>query len=122
MGDSRRHEPVCGGGQGRPRGGAPLTWGALGAPHSHAAAVLSDAVVGDLSYDLTVGLQVEQQDVVRLQVPVDDHGRVEVPGHRLKRGCTQVCPSRAPVETVWSDVRVPVVHGQTGVGVVGDST
>lgn len=43
-----------------------LTWRALGAPHSHAAAVLGDAVVCDFDDDLRVGLQVEQQDVVRL--------------------------------------------------------
>lgn len=61
------------------RGGGGLTWGALGAPNSHAAAVASDAVVGDLGDDVRVGLQVEQQDVVGLQIAVDDHGRVKVP-------------------------------------------
>lgn len=71
-------EPIVDGQKGGVRG---LTWGALGAPHSHAAAVASDAVVGDLGDDVRVGLQVEQQDVVGLQVPVDDHGRVKVPEH-----------------------------------------
>lgn len=51
-----------------------LTWRALRAPHSHAAAVLSDAIVGDLGDDLRVGLQVEQKDVVGLEIPIDDHG------------------------------------------------
>lgn len=55
-----------------------LTWRPLGAPHSHAAAVLSDAVVCDLGDHFRVGLQVEQKDVVWLQVTVDDHGRVQV--------------------------------------------
>lgn len=58
-----------------------LTWRALRAPDTHAAAVLGDAVVCDLGDDLRVCLQVEQQDVVGLQVPVDDHGRVKIPDH-----------------------------------------
>ena len=36
-------------------------------------------LVCDLGDDVRVALEVEDQDVVRLQVPVDDHGRVEVP-------------------------------------------
>lgn len=58
-----------------------LTWCALWAPHSHAAAVLSDPVVCDLGDDVRVGLQVEQEDVVRLKIPIDDHGWVKVPDH-----------------------------------------
>lgn len=58
-----------------------LTCCPLRASYSHAAAVLSDAVVCDLGDDVRVGLQVEQEDVVRLQIPIDDHGWVKVPDH-----------------------------------------
>ena len=58
-----------------------LTWCALRAPNSHAAAVLGDTVVCDLGDDLRVGLQVEQEDVVGLQVSIDNHGGVKVPDH-----------------------------------------
>lgn len=65
-----------------------VTWSPLRASHSHAAAVLSDAVVRDLGDDLRVGLQVEEENVVRLQISIDDHGRVKVPDDHKLRTCS----------------------------------
>lgn len=92
-----------------------LTWSALGAPHSHAAAVASDAVVGDLGDDLRVGLQVEQKDVVGLQIPIDDHGRVKVP--EIKQTfCISLMRLLVPNKTATNSSKANAVSAPESVG------
>lgn len=60
------------------------TWCSFRAADAHTAAVLRDAIVCDFGDDLSVRLQVEQQNVVRLQVSIDDHRRVQISVRKQK--------------------------------------